>query len=98
VAGQNAIEPETSGRLRLTIDGKTKDIRFNFAYGCLGTSTTGKDSDDLVKYLAQLAQSPGMPPCVPDPEWPRFNNVRGLIDSILKAKDDQQNISHAMRF
>jgi hypothetical protein len=92
------IQPETAGRLRLTIDGKTKDIRFNLAYGCFGTSTTGNDSDDLVKYLSQLAQAHGMPPCVPDPEWPRFNNVRSLIDSILKRKDDEQHISHAMQF
>jgi hypothetical protein len=52
----------------------------------------------LVKYLSQLAQAHGMPPCVPDPEWPRFNNVRSLIDSILKRKDDEQHISHAMQF
>jgi len=93
------IQPETAGRLRLSIDGKTKDIRFNLAYGCPGTSNgTGKDTDDLLAYLAQLAQARGMPPCVPDPEWPRFNNVRSVIDAILKAKDDQQHISHRMTF
>lgn len=93
------IQPETAGRLRLTVDGRTKDIRFNLAYGCPGSSSdTEKDIDDLFTYLEQLVQAPGMPPCVPDPEWPRLNNVRRVIDAILKAKDDQQHISHRLTF
>jgi len=93
------IQPETVGVLRLTIDGKSKEIRFNEAYGCMGTGSDLKNGeDDLVKYLAQLAQARGMPPCVPDPEWTRFTNVRTVIDAILKVKDDQQHISHAMRW
>jgi hypothetical protein len=98
------IDPETAGRLRLTIDGKTKDIRFNLAYGCVPetSSSTGKvDDDDLLAYLVQHAQARdaqarGIPPCVTDPEWTRFNNVRRVIEAILKAKDDQQHVSHRM--
>jgi hypothetical protein len=100
------IQPEPVGRLRLTIDGKTKEIRFNLAHGCFPetSSSTGKDDvDDLAAYLTQLAQARdaqarGIPPCVPDPEWTRFNNVRRVIEAILKAKDDQQQISHRETF
>jgi len=90
------IQPETAGRLRLVIDGKTKEIRFNLGAGC--EASTGKDEDDLFTYLAQLAQIRGGSPCVPDPEWPRFNNVRRIIEGILKAKDDQQHIAHRETF
>ncbi len=93
------IDPETAGRLRLTIDGKTKDVRFNSAYGCPGSST-GNEDNELSAYFAQIAQARGVSPspCVPDLEWIRFNRVLVVIDGILKAKDDQQHISHLMRW
>jgi len=90
------IDPGTAGRLRLTIDGRTKEIRFNLAYGCPGVSSDTGTGSELSIYFEQLAQARGMPPCVSDPEWFRFNKVRVVIDGILKAKDDQQHISHRL--
>jgi hypothetical protein len=92
------ITPATAGKLRFTIEGKTKEISFNLGAGCLASGGKADDDDDLFTYLAQLAQSRMGAPCVPDPEWTRFNSVRRLIDSILKAKDDQQHIARPAAF
>ena len=98
--GSIRIDPETVGRLRLDIDGQVKDIPFTMNY-CIAEAkpnsasevTADTPTDDLLVFLKRLGAS-----CAPDPEWTRFKNFLSVVDTILKAKDDKQHISHVMRF